>query len=174
MARGALIAISCVGSGMRCSPTFALLVLAACSDSVPTEQAQAVPTSSYSHDPANGEIVARIAPKGEPAATLRSGPRVPIVLPAGYTLYPGATVVSNTVAERGGKRRLLLTFETPDPIASVIGFYRRQARLSGTAIVVDLVGSERASLGGSHPSGGDVAIAVRRTGAKTRVEFAES
>ena len=113
----------------------------------------------------------RIAAGGGAVATLRSGPKTPVMLPPGFTLYPGAEVVSSTVVARGGERHILVVFDTPEPIAKILLYYRAEAQAAGVLLAFDLGGKERASLGGILPGGGELAIAARRGPAGTRVEF---
>lgn len=157
--------------GPHLSLALAGLSLAACSDSVSTPTPREAPSGSYGSHPASGEIRGRITPRGEAAVTLRSGPQVPIRLPPGFTLYPGATVISNTVVERAGKRQALLVFETPDPLTEVTLFFRAQAEASGVALTLDLGGRDRASIGGTLADGGRVVIAAHQIPAGTRVEL---
>lgn len=157
----------------RIASPFALLLLTACGGPGGQEPA---PQSTPNIEPklTTGEERTRIAAKGQTPATLRSGPRVPVVLPRGFTLYPGAEVVSNTVVERGAMRPMLLVFRTPASIEQVMLYYRAQARAAGMTVEVDLAGRGRASLGGTLRSGGAVAIVARREERMTRVEFAQS
>ena len=151
--------------------TLAVALLSACSDRAAMTAPDKTPAASYSHDPTSGEIRARIAPKGEEPATLRSGPQVPVRLPRGFTLYPGAKVTANTVVERGDSQRVLMVFETYDPVDLVTAFYRRQARDAGFALSLDLVGEERASIGGRTARGRGFALSAQR-GSLTRAELA--
>lgn len=116
-------------------------------------------------------------PDGD-AATLRTGPNVPLGLPRGISLYPGARVISSTLIERGiergGARGILLVFETTDPIEKVMLHYRGEARAAGVLLTLDLGGADRASLGGTMRAGGELAIAAWRVPAGTRVELSAS
>lgn len=145
--------------------------VASCAEPVSEPEPRSTPTSNYSRDPLSGEIVARIKPPGEPAATLRSGPGVPPRLPAGFALYPGASVISSTVVERAGRERTLLVFETPDPLPDVIRYYRSLALEAGAELTLDLPAEDRGSLGGILPTGRAFALAGRRMGSRTRVEL---
>ena len=102
---------------------------------------------------------------------MRSGAMVPVVLPPGLTIYPGATIVRTTRVEGAGARRTLVEFETPDPVAKVMQFYRSQAVAAGTKLTLDLGGEDRASLGGVMKGGGRMALAARAAGPVTRVEL---
>lgn len=143
--------------------------LAACKE--PAAPPEPTPEASFASHPASGEIRARIVPRGEAPATLRSGPKVPVSLPRGFTLYPGGKVISNTVVERNGRRRILLVFVTPDRLEEIVLFYRAEAQAAGVPLDLDLAGETRASIGGSLPGGGTVAIAAQRDGPVTRVNF---
>lgn len=155
---------------MRWLMVLAAVQLAGCCERADDRHASSAPAGA-SREPGSGEVRARIAPRGEAATLMRSGPQVPIDLPPGFTLYPGAQVISNTVVERAGARRVLLVFETPDALAEVMLFYRAQARGAGVALSLDLGGEERASIGGPLVGGGELAIAARRGPAGTRVEI---
>lgn len=150
--------------GMRAvlAPVLALLPLAACGE----------PRSAgSSEEPKAGSQPQSRSPAGKGVA-MRSGPEVPVALPRGFSLYPGAKVVSNTVVGDGAARRALLVLETPDPLAEVMVFYRGQATAAGLSVSLDIGGDERASLGGRLPSGAIVALSARREGGLTRAELA--
>lgn len=150
---------------MRTALTLAALLLAGCEQASNSTGPQASPGLTA------GEERLRIDPPGEPAATLRSGAEVPVSLPPGFTLYPAAKVVANTRVERGRQERVLLVFETPDPLEKVMLFYRAQARAAGVALTVDLGREERASLAGHTASGLAFALTAGREGGATRAEL---
>lgn len=135
------------------------------------EAPQPEPVEQERPDRTTGETRATIAPRGEPPAISRSGPEVPVNLPPGFTLYPGAKAISNTIVARRGKERMLMVFESPDPPAKVLTFYRLQAAKTGAQVTLDLGGEDRASLGGTLRSGESFALTVRR-GKATRAELA--
>lgn len=173
MARGALIAPPRVGMAMRLIPALlAAALLASCAEQEP-KHPDAGPSVAEA-ELTSGEERLQIAPKGEAATILRSGPQVPLRLPRGFTLYPGAEIISNTVVQREGVPRVLLVFETSEGLNKVMAFYRAQAKLEGIPLSLDLGAEEQASIGGSLPGGGKIAISARRTGDTTRVEFAAS
>lgn len=124
------------------------------------------------HGAGNGETRARIKTGRGTAVELRSGATVPIVLPTGFTLYPGAEVVRTTTVERGGARRMLIEFRTSHPVAKVLLFHRAQAQAAGAVLEFDLDGSDAASIGGRLAGGGDFALTARADGKVTRVEMA--
>ena len=118
-----------------------------------------------------GEARHTIAPQGQSPVRSRSGPKVPVTLPPGFTLYPGAEIIANTIVERDGRERILVVFDTGDEIADVIAFYRRQIADAGASLIVNVGGEKRASLGGALATGSSFTLSVRR-GATTRAELA--
>lgn len=131
------------------------------------------PTPNFSRDAESGETRARIGVGGD-EAEMRSGARIPVALPPGLTIYPGARVLGNTVVERGGSRRVLIEFETPDPISKVMLFHRAQVQAAGASLTLDLDGTEAASIGGRTAAGGDFALTARRSAGRTIVQLSAS
>ena len=77
---------------------FALTLAACSSETSGTFEGEDGETGEYTIDSSTGEATATITTE-EGTATLRSGASVPVELPAGFTTYPGAEVVSNTVVQ---------------------------------------------------------------------------
>lgn len=130
----------------------AALLLAACGSKT-DEQAQA-------SDPAHGEYIidektgeTRMAikvPGG--TASLRSGAKVPLSLPDGFTLFPEAKVVTNAVVKQPDGQGTMLTFETEAPPEDVVAHYRREAEAAGFAIEVVLDAGGTLTIGGTRAS----------------------
>lgn len=102
----------------------------------------------YTIDESTGETKATIT-TDEGTATLRSGADVEVDLPDGFTAYPGANVVSNTVVSQAQGSGAMLFFETDDSPAEVIAFYKRQAEAAGVKLQLD------ASINGGSMIGGE-------------------
>ena len=147
------------------------LIAAACVACSGEERPGAEATGAQDDGLTDGESRARVAVGGGAATLLRSGPKVPAIVPPGFTVYPGARIVEATLAERGERRHALVAFETRAPLADVMDFYRAQARRAGAALTLDLEGDRSASLGGTLAGGGTFALSVRRESV-TRVQFA--
>ncbi len=94
-------------------------------------------TTEHTIDPATGETRI-IIPQKDGIATLRSGPNVPVTLPAGFSLFPGSRVVGNSLVMRTGEgQNTLVTFDTDAAAADVIAHYREQAKAAGFAIALE-------------------------------------
>ena len=100
------------------------LALAACSSETSgTFEGEDGETGEYTIDRATGEATATIETE-DGTATLRSGSDVPVELPAGFTVYPGAEVITNTVVSQGAGSGMLVTMQSDDSPEAVAGFYK--------------------------------------------------
>jgi hypothetical protein len=112
------------------------LILAGCDRADPASTAQR-PAAQHIVDPATGET-RMIIPRPDGAATLRSGPDVPLALPKGFSLPDGTRVLTNSLFSRPDGDGTLVTFEAEPSAQAVIGHYRDQARAAGFAITVEV------------------------------------
>lgn len=157
---------------MRGCLIIAAILLSACKERGPDPAPSPMPDFAQSR--ADGETRARIAVDEGGAAELRTGANVPVALPAGFAIYPGATVTRNTQVARGNSRRVLVEFSTPDSVAKVMEFHHAQAVAAGVSLTLDLRGTDAASIGGSRRGGGEFAVTARRNGGATLGELAIS
>lgn len=130
-----------------------LLCLAACTSEPENEdRTQVEPGNreqgSYIVDGETGEISARIHREDGTVATMRSGEKVPVRLPASFTLYPGAEVISNTHVRHGGGNGVLLTMRSADDPEKLAAFYRRQAEAAGVALEMQMKAGRTAMFAG--------------------------
>jgi len=110
-------------------------------------------TAEYTIDKDTGETSMTVeGPDG--TATLRSGADVPVSLPAGFSLFPGSKVITNTVVNQPGGQGTMVMFEADAAADTVIAHYRDQAKAAGFAIQIEMntngtlmIGAERASDG---------------------------
>ena len=116
----------------------ACLVLVACNshDSGPGESEQEE-AGAYAISAVDGETVARVR-TADGTAEMRSGQKVPVKLAAGFTVFPGASVSSNTTVTQNGSRGSIVAFETDASPEEVAEFYRDQARAARIEIEVEL------------------------------------
>ena len=142
----------------------AALMLAACgADSPEAGTAADDVGAQYTIDPATGEIRMTIRREtGE--ATLRSGARVPVSLPAGFSLFPGSRVVSNSLVTRPDGQGILITFETAAPAEAVIAHYRAEAEAAGFAIQLELAANGSVLVGGKRARDGASLSVTATTG----------
>jgi hypothetical protein len=135
--------------------------------------------AEYTIDKDSGETSMTI--KGEDGtATLRSGAEVPVSLPDGFSLYPGAKVITNTVVNQPDGQGTMVMFETGDAADKVIAHFRKQAEEAGFDIQIDanmngslMIGGERKSDGSTlsvtaNAHEGDATTGQLIIGSKTR------
>lgn len=109
-------------------------------------------TGEYTIDPATGETSARIETE-EGTATMRSGASVPVNLPDGITIYPGASVVSNTVVDHAGGSGSMVTLRSEDAPQQIASHYRREAESAGFKIELEMKVDDGVLIGGEGPGG---------------------
>lgn len=107
----------------------------------------------YSVDYATGETNVTVE-TADGQVSMRSGTDVPLDLPAGFALLPGATVVSNTVVDQGGGKGALVTFTTDKSPEEIAAFYRKQAESAGIAIQIETTMNGGKLLGGENEATG--------------------
>lgn len=82
---------------------------------------------------------------------IRAGGDIEVDLPSGYSVYPGAKVVTsmatNTVAGKGKT----LIMESDDAASKVVTFYRGQAESAGVEISTEIASSDTNMISGKTP-----------------------
>lgn len=103
-------------------------------------------------DQSNGETTLTIkGPDGQ--AVVKAGNNTDIELPAGFTLYPGATVVSNVTLKGADGNQSTLAMTTTDSLDKVVAFYKQQAAAAGVELGAELKSSDSAMIGGNGKDG---------------------
>lgn len=120
-------------------------------------------TGEYTIDESTGETTARIE-TDEGTATMRSGANVPVELSEGFSIYPGATVVSNTVVNHGDGKGNMVQMETDASPDQVAAHYRKQAEAAGIDIKIELSTGDGKMLGGDGPGGTTFSLNASRDG----------
>ena len=127
-----------------------LVMLAACgSETLGEFTTEDGENAEYTVDKATGETSMTIKGK-DGTATLRSGADVPVSLPDGFSLFPGSTVVSNTVVNQPDGQGTMVAFEAPAPADTVIAHYREQAEAAGFDIQIEMNTNGTAMVGGER------------------------
>ncbi len=128
----------------------ASVALAACGPDAAREEARQ--DGAYFIDSETGEISAS-AQTAEGSTKVRSGAQVPVDLPAGFTIYPGARVIGNTVFDQGQGRGAFVTIESADTPEQIAAFYLKQARDAGVNIEMQMSINEGRMIGGESADG---------------------
>ncbi|MCK0127848.1 hypothetical protein [Erythrobacter sp. F6033] len=152
------------------APLAAAAMLTACgSDNSETVSAD---EGEYSIDAESGETTATVQTE-DGTATFRSGADVPVDLPPGFSLYPGATVTSNSRFEQegGGGQVVLLSFESEDSSEQIAQFYRDAASEAGFKIAVDASMNGGQLITGESKNGGVFTLSTSAEEGKTLAQL---
>lgn len=136
----------------------AAMLLAACgsetSGEFTTEDGQ---NAEYTIDEESGETSMTVkGPDG--IATLRSGAQVPVSLPDGFSLYPGAKVVTNTIVKQADGQGTMVMFETDAKAETVVAHFREQAKTAGFDIQLEMNTNGTMMIGGEHKNGSTLSV----------------
>ncbi|MGB3472849.1 MAG: hypothetical protein WBA51_18685 [Erythrobacter sp.] len=150
----------------------ASLALAACGgETSGTFEGQDGETGEYTINTETGEASATIETE-DGTATVRSGSSVPVDLPGGFTIYPGAKVENNTVFSQGEGQGAFVTLISEDSAEEITDFYRKQAEAAGVEIQVEANINNGKTVGGESPDGLTFSINASPAGDSTRAQLA--
>ncbi|MEL7190003.1 MAG: hypothetical protein AAGK17_10665 [Pseudomonadota bacterium] len=125
---------------------------------------------NYSIDEDTGETAVTVETQ-EGTATMRSGDDVPVDLPAGFTIYPGAEVVSNTVVSHGEGQGTVVYMETDALPEDLAEFYKTQAKDAGVEIQMDMTAENTKMLAGETEEGMVFSLNATRQGDTTSAQI---
>ncbi|UIP07933.1 hypothetical protein LY632_05920 [Erythrobacter sp. SDW2] len=152
-------------------PIAAAIALAACSSeksgSFETEGGE---RGEYTVDSIDGGMNATITTK-DGTATMQSGENVKADLPDGFTVYPGAKVVSATNVDSPESKGSLLMMETSDSPDKVAAFYRKQAEAAGIKIEMEMTVNGGKMIGGKGPDERVFSLNTTNNDGKTGIQL---
>lgn len=128
-----------------------IAALAACS-SAPVADPQAE-QAEHRFDEASGEESMVIA-TARGKASMRSGSGVPVRLPRGFSLYPGAAVRGSTLVTHPDGVSTMTVFEAEASGAEIIAHFRGEALAAGYAIAIDTAFGDAAMLSARRAADG--------------------
>ena len=150
------------------------LVLTACesgSDRAITDE-EGAEVGTYSME--DGETSASLRLEDGSVTAMRSGARVPVDLPDGFTIAPGLTVLNNTNVERGAGRYVMLSMQGTQPVEELVAYYRREAVAAGVGINVDVTTGDSTTIAGEGADGLAFSLMASRSGEVTAVQLTVS
>ena len=134
------------------------LLLTACGDSSkPAEE------SKFVVDEESGAIDAAIT-TNEGTATVKSGANAPEELPLGFTLFPGAEVVSNTSFEQKDKTITIISLASDAGPDKLVEHYRKQAKDAGISIKLEMSVNDGQMIGGDDGKGNTFSLDTKKAG----------
>ena len=127
------------------------LLLAACgserSGTITTDDGETV---DYTVDTGSGEA-SFTAETEDGKATMRTGQNVEVELPDGFSLYPGAEVVTNTTFSQNDGQGSMIIFNSDDSVEDILAHYRKQADAAGVKIEMEMKTAQGTMLAGKGP-----------------------
>ena len=126
---------------------------------------------SYDIDAATGETRARYTDDDGTTTTMRSGESVPVALPAGFAVYPGARIVNNTRVEQAGGLLVLLDLESEAPLEDMVSYYRKQAEAAGVEVATSIQSGPMTMIGGEASDGTSFSFTATREGEVTTAQL---
>lgn len=142
--RNSAIALSTVGA----------LLLTACgaetSGEFSTEDGE---TGEYTIDRASGESSMTVETE-DGTVSMRTNTDAPEELPAGFTLFSGAEVLSNTIIDQGDTKGSLTTFRTEKAPDEIVAHYRDEAESAGITIQIETSINGGKMIGGENDQTG--------------------
>jgi len=132
----------------------AAIMLAACgSETSGTFTTEDGGNAEYTIDKDSGETSMTVeGPDG--TATMRSGADVPVDLPIGFSLFPGSTVITNTVVNQPDGKGTMVMFESDGMADAVMAHYRKQAEAAGFDIQLEMNTNGSMMIGGERKADG--------------------
>lgn len=131
----------------------AALLLAACggSDSGSSESEDG--RAEYDVDRDGGDAEIRFTDNEGNETVIKSGSDVEAALPDGFTLYPGAEVVSNTTISGSEGNGVMVSISSSDPVEKLAAHYKSQAEAAGIDIQMEIKSGDTQMLGGEGDDG---------------------
>lgn len=159
--------------------TAAALVIAGCSsensksadETTEAETHDAATRGSYDFDATTGETRASYTDDEGTTTTMRSGEKVPVSLPAGFAVYPGAKVTNNTRVEQADGLLVLLNLESEATPGEMVAFYRKQAEEAGIDVETALTTGPMTMIGGEDGDGTSFSFTATRNGEATEAQL---
>ncbi len=131
----------------------AVIALAACSsERSGTFEGEGGTTGNYAVDEDDGAVTAEIRTE-DGIATLRSGESVAPDLPDGFTVYPGAKVLSSTNFSQAGKKGAMVLLESEADPEAMAEFYRKQAESAGIEVRMEMSINDGKMIAGESDGG---------------------
>lgn len=129
------------------------LALAACGGDTTTIETEDG-SAEYDTSGSDGDAEIRFTDKDGNETVMSSGSDAAVDLPDGFTLYPGASVASNTVISGGAGEGMMVGFTSSAAAEELATHYRREAEAAGFEIQIEMNSGETVMIGGEGPEGG--------------------
>ena len=102
---------------------------------------------------------------------MRSGERVPVALPAGFKLYPGARITNNTRVDQADGQLVLINLASEATPEEMVAFYRNQAEAAGIDVAMSLESGSMTMIGGESSDGTSFSFTATRENDTTQAQL---
>ncbi|WP_298334313.1 hypothetical protein [uncultured Erythrobacter sp.] len=110
-------------------------------------------TGEYTIDQTSGESSMTVETE-DGTVSMRTNTETPDSLPAGFTLFSGAEVLSNTIIDQGDTKGSLTTFRTDETPDEIVAHYREEAEDAGITIQIETSMNGGKMIGGENEQTG--------------------
>lgn len=110
-------------------------------------------TGTYEIDAEGGESNITVTGEDGEQVTINTGSDVDADLPEGYSVYPGASVISATNITQGDGQGSMVLMQSDDSPEELVKFYRAQAEAAGIAIQMEVNVNGSSMVGGEGANG---------------------
>jgi hypothetical protein len=111
-------------------------------------------TVAYKVEGDGGDTAIRISGEDGEEVVINSDTGTTVDLPDGFSLYPGATVVSSTTMNQGDGQGTLIIMQSDASAQDMVEFYRNQAESAGIRIQMEMTTNGSEMIGGESDDGG--------------------
>lgn len=149
------------------------LALSACGggDQSGTVEGEDGETVTYSVDQDGDTYNLSVNDDSDRKASMQVGDDIAAEFPAGFSLYPGASVTQNATFSEGDGVGVMIGIQSSDPAADLIAFYRAQAVATGIAIDSEGSTSGMRVVSGSGPDDVNFTLSAVPSGGGTMATF---
>ncbi len=132
------------------------LLLAGCGgpDSEGTFETADGGEGTYAVDSDGNETTIDIMGDDGERVTINNGANLDAALPDGYSIYPGAEIITSTTISQADGQGVMILMQSGDSPQDLVEFYRRQAEAAGVEIQMDANINGSSMIGGETGDGG--------------------
>ena len=110
-------------------------------------------TAEVDIDDDGGNSEVRFTDNDGNETVVNTGTDVEAELPDGFTIYPGAEVLSNTTIDGAQGTGSMVSFSSSDAVDKVLAHYKREAEAAGIEIQMEMTAGDTKMIGGESGDG---------------------
>ena len=111
---------------------------------------------------------------GREAVNVGIGADMSVDMPQGYSIYPGAKVITQSTVDQGDKNAVVIVMTSKDSPEKLATFYRNQAEAAGVAFTTVIANGGTQVLMGEAPDGGSFSLSAGADDSGTSAQLSVS